>query len=89
VRRRAPKKAVPNGTAFLFILGNRDYFIASSTATAQATVIPTIGFFCLNQLARDHHNADVEKIYTMFFLVNLTRLDEYHLHNRSTIRLIK
>ena len=37
------KKAVPNGTAFLFILGNRDYFIASSTATAQATVIPTIG----------------------------------------------
>ena len=37
------KKAVPNGTAFLFILGNRDYFIASSTATAQATVMPTIG----------------------------------------------
>ena len=37
------KKAVPNGTAFLFILGSRDYFIASSTATAQATVIPTIG----------------------------------------------
>ena len=42
-RRRAPKKGSSKRNCLSFILGNRDYFIASSTATAQATVIPTIG----------------------------------------------
>ena len=40
---RYTQKGSSKRNCLSFILGNRDYFIASSTATAQATVIPTIG----------------------------------------------